>query len=767
MIPKDREHLSLLCDIGELASLITESSDIRHFLQKTVEMVSRHLSADVCSIYLYEDSSDELVLTTTLGLNPDAVQKVRMKPGEGLVGTTFEQNRPACEGVAGESPRFKYFPETDEDRFNSLIAVPIRRGIERIGVLVVQHEARSYFDEVDVKALRAVASQLAGAIGNARLMVCLTQMDSGCYGERAVDGPLFFKGKAASRGVVWGPAVVFDRSHSQLMDAEPLGEPSHTLNDFHRAVAATAEQLERYQSRLSNRLPESASLIFAAHVMILKDEKFIGEMADRISGGMPPAEAVRSVARRYMALFSGSHHGYLQEKADDIKDLAGRILKNLFQKANEKAGLFEDRIVISRQLYPSEMLKFGIEGARGIVLVGGGLTSHVAILARSMKMPLVIADRPELMQVPEETEVLLDADIGNVYVRPTEKVISRFRERQATVRLAPEDAGAAATGGPTRTRDGVRLHLLANINLLSELKVARDLKAEGIGLYRTEFPFLIRSAYPSEEEQYVVYRRLFEEMAGHPVTIRTLDAGGEKMLSYSDSGAAANPELGLRSIRFSLRHRDVFLQQVRAILRAAEGAETVRIMFPMVSSLDEFAAARAVVTEAARQLAGEGVDHHPAPQVGIMLELPAVLEIIEEMAEVVDFFSIGSNDFVQYMLAVDRANEEVAEYYQPFHPSVLRGLARIAAAARTAGKYLAICGEMAHDPSCLPFLVGIGIRNFSLDPQFLPAIHKVATGLDATVAEAFARSLLAESTISGVRRRLGEGTAAGEITTAA
>ncbi len=229
-------------------------SDIHHFLQKTVEMVSRHLTADVCSIYLHEENRNELVLTTTLGLNPGAVQRVRMRPGEGLVGATFERNQPVCEGVAGESPQFKYFPETDEDRFNSFIAVPIRRGIERVGVLVVQHEDRNYFDEIDVKALRAVASQLAGAIGNARLMVCLAHFDTSRYGDQAVAHPLFFKGKAASRGVVWGPAVVFDRSHSQLLDAEPSAAPAHTLIRAIRGAALHGAFL-----RQPSRLPAGKS----------------------------------------------------------------------------------------------------------------------------------------------------------------------------------------------------------------------------------------------------------------------------------------------------------------------------------------------------------------------------------------------------------------------------------------------------------------------------------------------------------------------------
>ncbi|MBI5062276.1 MAG: hypothetical protein HZB87_02055 [Desulfatitalea sp.] len=248
------------------------------------------------------------------------------------------------------------------------------------------------------------------------------------------------------------------------------------------------------------------------------------------------------------------------------------------------------------------------------------------------------------------------------------------------------------------------MHLLANINLLSELSLAHDLKAEGVGLYRSEFPFIVRSVLPSEEEQRLVYERLFHQMADRPVCVRTLDIGGEKVLPYLNLPQEANPELGLRSIRFLLKHRDVFDQQLRAILRAGARTEQLSIMFPMISSLDEFEEARKAVEEAIADLAREQLEHHDRPAIGTMIEMPSVLAIIDELATAADFFAIGTNDFIQYMLAVDRSNENVAGYYQPFHPSILRALARIVETANRHAKPLSVCGETAHDPEFIPFL---------------------------------------------------------------
>jgi phosphotransferase system enzyme I (PtsP) len=750
MKKKGRDHLNLLCDIGELAALLTGSENIESFLQHTVTMVSGHLGADVCSIYLFEEQSKELILKATIGLNPKAVGRIRMKPGEGLVGTTLQEMKPVLEASAGRNPKFKYFEEADEERFESFLAVPIQRGVEKIGVLVVQHETRDYFDQTDVRTLRATASQLAGAIENARLLMNLNQLGAKPPGT-VLESLRFVKGKAAAGGVAHAPATVFERSHGSLIAFDSESNKVFNLEDFYHAIETTADQLKDLQARFSESLPESASLIFTAHFMILKDERFISEMVQHIKKGLSPPEAVRSVATRYIAIFSESPHVYIREKMNDIEDLAGRILKNLYHPSTEASGLLENRIVIARELYPSEILKFASESVKGIILVSGGVTSHLAILARSMQIPLVIADRPELMSLPEATTVLMDGEIGNIYVNPKKRIVRQFDARNEAQKAAVPARSKMSPA--TFTRDGRRVYLLANINLLSELSVARDLQAEGIGLYRTEFPFLIRSTFPSEEEQYLVYKRLINEMPGKMVTFRTLDIGGDKVLAYCDTTREANPELGLRSIRFSLRHQNIFEQQLRAILRAAAEAENVRIMFPMISSVDEFREAKKIVHKCMAALIDEKLPYHPDPAIGMMIELPSALEIIDELVREADFISIGTNDFIQYMLAADRANEKVAEYYRPYHPSVLRGLAKIVEAAIRENKDVSVCGEMAHEPDYIPFLVGIGLRSLSVDPKFLPVVQERIKSLIIADTETHARALLAETTVKGVQKR--------------
>ncbi len=760
---KKRDHLNLLCDIGDLASLLTGSTNIENFLQRTAVMVSRHLEAEVCSIYLFDDQSRELVLKATIGLNPAAVNQVRMKAGEGLVGYTLIKQQPIREGSASRNPQFKYFEESGEDRFESFLSVPILRGTENIGVLVVQHESRDYFDEVDVMALRAAASQLAGAIENARLLMSMDNPRNAVLNQTAIDQLKFIRGESASSGYARAPSTVFGKSHGWLLNEPCEAEAAFTLKHFYRAAQLTTDQLQELQSRVAGRLPESASLIFTAHFMILKDERFTQEIVRHIEKGVSAPEAVRRVARHYIALFSSSPYMYLREKVNDMEDLAGRILSNFQLREAQTPLQCKGRIVIARELYPSDILKLASEDVAGIILVSGGVTSHVAILARSMQIPLIIADRPELLTLPEETPVLMDAASlslgGNVYVNPSEKVIQQFEIRNQTT--AATSLLADAMTPETETRDGRRIHLLANINLLSELALARDLKAEGIGLYRSEFPFLIRSSFPSEQEQYPIYKSLFDGMPEKPVTIRTLDVGGDKILVYSDAAGESNPELGLRSIRFSLRNPDIFEQQIKAILRAGADAKSPRIMFPMISSVDEFQAARRLVKDCGDDLRRQGLPCHPAPAVGMMIELPSVLEIMDTLAAEADFFSIGTNDFVQYMLAVDRTNEKVAEYYQPWHPAVLRSLARIVETAIAHDKDVSICGEMAHEPEYIPFFLGIGVRTLSADPQFLPMVQQTIRRLHLADAVVYAQKLLSESTLKGTRRIMDGYSAAG------
>lgn len=746
-----RDHLNLLCNISDLASLLTGSENIRSFLQRTAVMVSQHLNADVCSIYLYNEQSGEIVLKATIGLNPEAVNKVKMKPGEGLVGTVMENLVPICEASAVNNPKFKYFAEAQEERFESFLAVPIHRGVEKIGVLTVQHETENYFDDLDVMALRAIASQLAGAIENARLLMNLDHPNGFPSTKPTSNKPQFIKGKSGSGGYAFAPSKQSDRYH-ELLNNETDSEALYTLEQFHNALDLTLNQLKELQERFSESLPESASLIFTAHFMILKDARFINEITKKIQGGVNPPEAIKQVARHYISKFSSSSHAYIREKVNDMEDLAIRILGNLRNSdAREHAGL-NNCVVISSRLYPSDILKLASEGVKGIVLVSGGTTSHVSILTRSINLPMVIADRPELLNLPEHTPVLLDADIGNVYINPSETIIQQFENRNAAQKAA---GPTSVTMSPaTETKDRVRIHLLANINLLSELPLVKKLHAEGIGLYRTEFPFLIRSQFPSEEEQYVIYQRLFDEMEDTPITIRTLDIGGDKILPYSDAARETNPDMGLKSIRFSLYHKDIFEQQIRAILRAACRRNQLNVMFPMISSLDEFREARQVVLDSIDHLHRSSLPHFSRPEIGMMLEVPSVLSIIHELLDEADFVSIGTNDFIQYMLAVDRTNEKVAKYYRSCHPSVLRGLDKIVKAALDKKKTISICGEMAHEIEYIPFLIGIGIRQLSVAPQFLPKVQDFISGLMTTEAEQYAETLLSKATIKEIQNEI-------------
>ncbi len=757
MKQKDRRHLHLLCDISELIALLTASEDIENFLQRTVEMIARHMDADVCSIYLYDEISTDLVLNATIGLNPAAIGNVRMKIGDGLVGTTLAKREPLNEGCARRHPGFKYFKEAHEDPFDSFLAVPILRGDEKIGVLVVQHKERDYFCDVDIRVMRGIASQLAGAIGNARLLIESNLQKKGqAHDYRVVEPLRLIKGKMAAGGHAFAPAFVFEKSHAGLLDAhqDECDEKSHSLTDFQRAIQATAEQLKEYQERFARRLPESASLIFSAHLMILKDVRFMREMEKRISEGAPPATAIRAVAGHYMELFSSSSHAHIREKANDVQDLAGRILKNLEHKDEIDPTLRRDRIVIARGLYPSDVLRLASEDVKGIILVGGGVTSHVAILAHSLQIPLMIADEPQLLGLAEDTPVIMDAENGSIYVKPSEEVVSEYQSGEKT--LLAQEISSQEVSPETYSRDGSRIRLLANISLLRDLKFARELKAEGIGLYRSEFPFLIRSAVPSEEEQFFIYQRLFDEMPGKDITIRTLDIGGDKLLAYQDLKGEANPELGLRGIRFSLRHRDIFHQQLRAILQAATSTKKLRIMFPLISSLDEFQQARQAVYDCMLALEIENLPHHQHPLIGVLVELPSIVETIDEFAAEADFLSIGTNDFVQYMLAVDRTNEKVVDYYQPYHPAVLRSLAKIVKAANKQNKEISVCGELAHEKDYIPFLLGIGVRILSVYPKFLPSVQNIISSLKISEAEEYAQRLLSEATIQAVHRAIDE-----------
>ncbi len=753
-MPTKKDNVDLICSIGELAGLFEKSASLEDFLQTVVSIVAYHMRAAVCSVYIYEEDTQELVLTATQGLSMENAGQVRLKLGEGLTGLALKELRPIREGSGFHNPHFKYIPGIYEEKYQAFLAVPILRGLTRVGVMVLQDPVTDYFDENDTKALQAIAAQLATTIENAKLLMTLHRMRSDLAAELKEaeaefrETPRFIKGSPGAGGYATGRPTIFSAAGEQfVVDDAPAGAGG-TLEDFERALKRTEEQLEDLQVQLEEKLADVASMIFSAHILIVKDPKFSGSMSELIRNGMSARNAIITVVGNYISMFAESKNPRLREKVQDLKDLGHRLIHNLGTNQDD-VGDYADHVVIAGELLPSDVLKLHAQNAAGIIMVGGGMTAHVAILARSLDLPMAIVNDRILFDLPPDRMLLVDGDQGNVYIDPDDEVLSQFREMEESRREA--ESFAASWEGPLVTRDGVAVRILANINMLSELEAARRLKAEGVGLYRSEFPFIVRSNFPSEEEQYRVYRTLVEGMGDRPVTMRTLDVGGDKALSYFPGKQESNPFLGLRAIRFSLRYKDVFIQQLRAMIRAGEG-HALRIMFPLISSVDDFLEARGILRQCIEDLGRENVPHHPRPDVGVMIELPAAVEVVDELAAEADFLSIGGNDLVQYTLAVDRTNEHISDMYLTHHPAVLRALKRIAVAAQKHKRSLSFCGEVASNPRLFTYLAGIGVRDFSVDARAIPRIHKALTSLSVKDAEAFSGKLLATATIRDIEK---------------
>jgi phosphotransferase system enzyme I (PtsP) len=670
---------------------------------------------------------------------------------EGLTGLALKELRPIRTGFASRSPAYKYIPDSYEEQYESYLAAPILRGLTRIGVLVVQDTQRDYFDENDGKALLAIAAQLATTIENAKLFMSVHERIKVVDDVSEPDATsAFFKGISGSPGMAAGRATVIGQMDSYLRLTTDMEQRHCTLEEFEEALTRSQQQIEELQLQLEHGLSDIASLIFSAHLLVLKDTEFTGAMIQQIQSGQSPQLAVSSVVNQYVALFATSANPRLREKVQDIKDVGHRLLHNLLMR-DDVAPDYAGEIVISGELLPSDIVKLSTQHAAGLVMHGSGVTSHVSILARSMNLPLVLVSDNRIFNVSEGAHVLMDANVGTVFIDPGPEITVTYEEAVDAHRRA--ESAEMPPRAETYTVDGERVRLLANINLLNELPLAQAYQAEGVGLYRSEFPFIVRNGFPSEEEQYRIYRSIIDGMSGRPVTLRTLDIGGDKILSYYPAATEANPFLGLRAIRFSLRNPELFAQQIRAMLRSGEGAD-LGIMFPMISSVDEFVTARTVVHACIGQLAEQGVPHQEHPRIGAMIELPSAVEVVDELAQEADFLSLGTNDLVQYILAIDRTNEMLADLYVPFHPAVLRSLKRVAVAAAMRGTPLSVCGDMASDARMISFLIGIGLREFSLELRSLPRIQSVISRIDSRRANEQAKSMLSIGRIDELERFL-------------
>ena len=564
--------------------------------------------------------------------------------------------------------------------------------------------------------------------------------------------PRSITGQPVADGVVMGTAVVVATPSDILTDGLVGDEIKYTLADFLHAVRLTGEQLHAFQQRIHERIAEPTANIFASHLAILEDDAYTGKIRSRIEGGTAVQDAIKGVTAEFVSVFAHSAHLRFREKVDDLNDIARRLLANLAHQAD--VGLHIDyhgRILITPMLFPSDMLRLVAQRAEGIILTAGGVTAHISVLAQCLEMPMIFASAQLLEGVTTGTALLMDANHGTIYANPDADILARYRSLLETHGKALPPKGALRP--QTLTSDGRRIRLLAAIGLVSEANTVRQLGAEGVGLYRSEMSFLIHSGFPSEDEQYILYRKVMEEMEGREIIFRTLDLGGDKIPEYFLAAEESNPFLGLRGMRFAYRHRDIFNTQVRALLRAAHD-RPLKVMFPLVSSVDSLRYARDLVATAIRDLKAANLPHQSQPELGVMIELPCAVGIIDALAAEADFLSIGSNDLVQHMLAVDRTNEQVADWYLPWHPAILRAIRAVVEAARHRHRPLSLCGEMAQDPTLIPVLIGMGITALTVPPRRILRVQQLIQQVDAAAADELARNVLAASTLAEISRLL-------------
>lgn len=697
---------------------VNAATGLLEALDTVVCEIRRAVGVDVCSVYLAVPGGD-LVLMATEGLNPDSRYRVRLKRSEGLVGLVAERADPVNLEDAPEHPRYKYFPDTGEERYHAFLGIPIIHQRQLLGVLVIQQRIRRRFDEDHVAFLVTLAAQLAGAIRYAEFS---GEIHSLLPATEARDR--FVKGLAGAPGVACGKTwVVFPSRDIAAIPDRLVAHPKGEVRRFRRAVDRVQREMLDLKDRMGDILPAEERVLFDAYIMMLGSEALVHRTIERIREGNWAPGALRQSVQENAAVFEEMEDEYLRERANDIRDLGRRIILHLDQSGGQTSAEFpEDTILVGEDVSVAELADVPTERLRGLVSGSGSTSSHVAILARALGIPAVMGVIDLPFNRLEGKDLILDGYSGRVFVEPGPAVHREYARVEREEReLASHMEGFVARSA--RTPEGEQVPVYVNSGLVAEINTHLQCCSDGIGLYRTEFPFMLHERFPGEEEQYQVYRQVLETVAPRPVAMRTLDVGGDKALPYFPV-EEKNPFLGWRGVRMTLDHPEIFLTQLRAMLRANVGLNNMRILFPMVSSPNEVDEALNLLERAWYELLDDEADV-VIPERGVMIEVPSAVYMIESIAKRVDFVSVGTNDLVQYLLAVDRNNARVAELYHSLHPAVLRALLDIVEGAHRKGKPAGICGEMASDPAAVILLLGMGYDHLSVSLAGLPRVKWV------------------------------------------
>ena len=720
--------------LRRLVQEVSNATDLTDALKIIVARIREAMQTEVCSVYIYDAEASRYILMATEGLNPESVGKVSLNASQGLVGLVGSREEPINVDNAPQHPKFHFVSETGEAPFLSFLGVPIIHHKRLLGVLVVQQRDSRQFDVGEEAFLVTMSVQLAGVIAQAEA--------TGNIINDSLVVPRERKKNTRFLGVPGSPGVGLGVGHvlSPLADLHAVvdhdaDDVEQEIQRFEKALGAARAEIRTLEKKLSSELRSEELSLFDVYLDILDDNMLGKEVSNKIREENLWAQgALKHVVLQYVAQFQQMEDVYLRERASDIQDLGTRVLAHLqgMEPAWREDDFPANTILVSEELTAGMLGVISTKKLRGLVSVHGSSNSHVAILARSLGIPCVMGVDVPYAQL-QGVELVVDGYRGILYSNPNRELRRQYREIFKEEKEL-EKGLRSLRDLPAETLDGKRMPLFVNTGLITDAVRSIERGAEGVGLYRTEVPFMIRERFPSEAEQQELYRQQLETFYPKPVTMRTLDIGGDKPLPYYPI-AEDNPFLGWRGVRVTLDHPEIFLPQLRAMLKASEGLNNLRIMLPMVSSVHELEEAKYLVHRAYSELLEEG---HciEKPPIGMMVEVPATIFQIQSMCHCVDFISVGSNDLTQYLLAVDRNNPKVAQLYQAYHPAVLKALKFIAEQAKAAGTSASVCGELAGDPMGAVLLMAMGYDELSMNATNLPKVKAVLRGISKAWAHA-------------------------------
>lgn len=719
----------MLDRLRSIVQKVNAARDLQSALDIIVHKVRQALDTQVCSVFLLDKDINAHVLMASDGLKKESIGHVSLQVGEGLVGLVAKHAEPINLQDALLHPSFHYLEDTGEENYHSFLGVPIIHHRSVLGVLVVQHEERRRFDESEEAFLITLSAQLAGVIAHAEA----TGTAEGVSPSGQKTSDTVFPGVSGSSGVAIGEAVVvFPHADLNQIPQRRTQNIESEIEFFNSCLELVRQDMRSLHAKLAGQVAEEERQLFDVYVRMLDDSALGNEIVERIKMGYWAQGSLAYVANEHVRSFEEMDDPYLSERAIDIKDLCARILFYLQEKVVVETEYADNTILVSEEITPSMLAEVPESKLKGLISVKGSGNSHVAILARTMGIPTVMGAVDLPYTKLHGKEIIIDGYKGEVITNPSDQIRIRFLD---TIQEQDQlDKGLEGLKDlPCETADKHRVHLWVNTGLMTDVIRSLDQGAEGIGLFRTEVPFLLAEQFPSEEEQYQIYREQLEAFSPKLVTMRTLDIGGDKSLPYFPI-EEANPFLGWRGIRVTLDHPEIFTAQIHAMLRASVGLDNLQIMLPMISNINEVTSALKLIKKACHELIQEGVKVK-FPPVGVMIELPAAVYQTRALAKLVDFISVGSNDLTQYLLAVDRNNPRVANLYSAFHPAVLTALQQVVDAAQAEGKHVSICGEMAGDPGAAILLMAMGYDVLSMNAASLLKVKSVLRSITLEVAE--------------------------------